>query len=182
MRALNEKLPDGLSQVLVEGSAGRDRLRSSGGGDAPVTRRSGERFTAEALKRIAAESPERLSPNVLLRPVIEAALFPTVAYAAGPGELEYLPQAAPLYAHLGVTAQTPVPRWSGYFLESRVEKVLERYGLSPLDFEGPPGALEARLARDAVPLEIADTLVRLRAEIDLHYERLTTEIGRIDPT
>ncbi len=182
LRALDVQLPDGLSPVLVEGSAGRDRLRSSGGGDDPVTRRSGERFTPEALKRIAAESPERLSPNVLLRPVIEAALFPTVAYAAGPGELEYLPDAAPLYAQLGVTPQTPVPRWSGFLLESRVEKVLERYGLTPADFAGPAGALEARLARDAVPPEIADTLVRLRAELDLHYQRLGTEVARVDPT
>jgi len=176
LRALDVTLPDGLSPVLVEGSAGRDRLRAS------VTRRSGERFTPEALKRIAAESPERLSPNVLLRPVIEAALFPTVAYAAGPGELEYLPDATPLYAHLGVTPQTPVPRWSGLLLESRVEKVLERYGLTADDFQGPPGALEARLARAAVPAEITDTLVRLRAEIDLHYGRLATDIARLDPT
>jgi len=180
LRALDVVLPDGLSPVLVEGSAGRDRLR--GDGDAPVTRRSGERFTPEALERIAAESPERLSPNVLLRPVIEAALFPTVAYAAGPGELEYLPEATPLYERLGVTPQTPVPRWSGLVIESRVEKVLERYGLTPVDFAGPAGALEARFARDAVPPEVADTLVRLRAELDLQYQRLGTEIARLDPT
>ena len=180
LRALDVTLPDGLSPVLVEGSAGRDRLRS--GGDSSVTRRSGERFTPEALKRIAAESPERLSPNVLLRPVIEAALFPTVAYAAGPGELEYLPGAAPLYAHLGVTPQTPVPRWSGRILESRVAKVLERHGLTADDFQGPPGVLEARIARAAVPAEVTDTLTRLRTELDLHYGRLATEIARLDPT
>ena len=180
LRALDVQLPDGLSPVLVEGSAGRDRLRS--GGDAPVTRRSGERFTPAALERVARESPERLSPNVLLRPVIEAALFPTVAYAAGPGELDYLPEAAPLYQHLDVTPQGPVPRWSGVLLESRVEKVLERYHLTPEDFLGVPGALEARLARDAVPPEIAETLVRLRAELDVHYERLATPIARLDPT
>lgn len=180
LRAMDVTLADGLSPVLVEGSAGRDRLR--GDGDGPVTRRSGERFTPAALERIAAESPERLSPNVLLRPVIEAALFPTVTYAAGPAELAYIPEAAPLYARLGVTPQTPVPRWSGLLLDSRVEKVLERHGLTPDDFAGPPGALEARIARDAVPPEIADTLVRLRAELDLHYERLGTEVARVDPT
>jgi len=186
LRALEVQLPDGLSPVLVEGSAGRDRLRASGeggaGADARVTRRSGERFTPAALERIARESPERLSPNVLLRPVIEAALFPTVAYAAGPGELEYLPAAAPLYQHLDVTPQRPVPRWSGVLLESRVEKVLERYHLTSEDFLGPPGALEARLAKDAVPPDIVETLVRLRAELDLHYERLATAIARLDPT
>ena len=185
LRALDVTLADGLSPVLVEGRAGRDRLR--GDGDAFITRRSGERFTRAALERIAAESPERLSPNVLLRPVVEAALFPTVAYAAGPGELEYFPTAAPLYARLGVTPQTPVPRWSGFVLESRVEKVLERHGLTPVDFLGPPGeggggSVEARLAREAMPPELADTLVRLRAELDLHYGRLGTEVARLDPT
>ena len=181
LKGLDVTLPDGLSPVLVEGSAGRDRL-SGGGGGSPVTRRSGERFTRAALERIAAESPDRLSPNVLLRPVIEAALFPTVAYAAGPAELEYLGTAAPLYAQLGVTRQTPVPRWSGLLLEARVEKVLERYALSPDDFAGPPGALEARFARDAIPAEIADTLARLRAELEREYGILATEIARVDTT
>jgi len=67
-------------------------------------------------------------------------------------------------------------------IEARVEKVLERYGLTPADFVGPAGALEARFARDAVPPEVADTLLRLRAELDLHYQRLGTEIARLDPT
>jgi uncharacterized protein YllA (UPF0747 family) len=182
LKGLDLTLPDGLSPVLVEGSAGRDRL--SGGGESAMTRRSGERFTRAALERIAAESPERLSPNVLLRPVIEAALFPTAAYAAGPAELEYLATAAPLYAQLGVTRQTPVPRWSGILLEAKVEKVLERYKLTPADFAGPPGGggLEARFARDAVPAEISDSLVRLRADLDQYYGRLATAIARIDPT
>jgi uncharacterized protein YllA (UPF0747 family) len=180
LRGLDVTLADGLSPVLVEGRAGRDRLRPDG--DAFVTRRSGERFTRAALERLAAEAPERLSPNVLLRPVVEAALFPTVAYAAGPGELEYLPEAAPLYARLGVAPQSPVSRWSGFVVEGRLEKMLERHGLTPADFTGPRGALEARLARESLPPEVADTLVRLRAELDLHFGRLATEVARIDPT
>jgi uncharacterized protein YllA (UPF0747 family) len=180
LRGLDATLPDGLSPVLIEGRAGRDRLRPENG--AFVTRRSGERFTRADLEHIAAETPERLSPNVLLRPVVEAALFPTVAYAAGPGELAYLPDAAPLYERLGVPPQTPVPRWSGLLVETRVEKVLARHGLTPADFGGSAGALEARLAREALPPDVADTLARLRADLDLHYARLGAEVARLDPT
>ena len=52
-----------------------------------MTRRGRERLDLGELQRIAAAEPERLSPNVLLRPVIESALLPTVAYLAGPGEM-----------------------------------------------------------------------------------------------
>src|SRR5207244_11086784 len=90
-------------------SQGRDRLRPAG--DGFVTRRSGERFTRPELERIAAHEPERLSPNVLLRPPVEAALWPTVAYAGGPAELGYLPDAEPLYRALnGVARQTASAR------------------------------------------------------------------------
>ncbi len=184
VKSLDQTLADGLTPVLVEGVQGRDRLRADtgGGGGAFVTRRGGERFTRAALERLAAEEPERLSPNVLLRPVVEAALFPTVAYAAGPGELEYLPQAGPLYRALAVEAQTPVPRWSGVLVEARVDKLLAKHGLALADLQGPPGALEGRLARAALPAEVDGTLSVLRSGIEDDYRRLAQVVEQVDPT
>jgi len=124
-----------------------------------------------------------LSPNVLLRPVIEAALLPTVAYAAGPAELKYLPDAAPLYEALGgVARQAAVPRWSGVIVEGRVEKLMERYGLGLDALDGRPGELEARLVRDAMPGETAEALAGLRRELAERYERLERGVAGIDPT
>jgi bacillithiol synthase len=180
LRALGSTLDDGLSPVLIEAQQGRDRLRPDG--DAFVTRRSGERFTRAELERIAGEDPERLSPNVLLRPVIEAALLPTVAYMAGPGELEYFPGAAPLYRALGVSPQTALPRWSGTLVESRVDKVVEKHGLKMDDFAGPPGDVEGRLVRDQLPPEVAATLESLKEEIRSAYGRVSDGARRVDPT
>ncbi len=180
LRGLGETLDDGLTPVLVEGKLGRDRLRQDGGDF--VTRRSGERFTKAQLEQIAAGSPERLSPNVLLRPLIEAALFPTVAYVGGPGEMEYLPESAPLFSRLGVAPQAHIPRWSGVILESRVEKVLTKHGLTPDDFAGPPGALEARLARADLPPDLAAALATLRAELESRYAAIGNAVQHVDPT
>ncbi|HXM37154.1 MAG TPA: bacillithiol biosynthesis BshC [Gemmatimonadales bacterium] len=180
LRGLDVTLPDGLTPVLVEGRAGRDRLRAEG--TAFVTRRSGERFTRADLERVAAETPERLSPNVLLRPVVEAALFPTVAYLGGPGEMAYLPDAAPVFARLDVTQPAPVPRWSGLIVEARVEKVLERHGLAPGDFDGKPGALEARVAREALPADVADMLTQLRGDVEARFAQIGDAVKRLDPT
>ena len=180
VKGLDVTLPDGYAPVFVEAGQGRDRLQRDG--DAFVTRRSGERFTRAQLERIAADAPERLSPNVLLRPAVEAALLPTVAYAAGPAELRYLPDAAPLYAALGVTAQAPVPRWSGVLVEGRVSRPMERYGLDLTAFDGKPGELEARLVRDELPPETVATLATLRASIEEQYARLQAAATKIDPT
>src|SRR5439155_289167 len=161
LKGLDLTLSDGYTPVFVEARQGRDRLQRDG--EAYVTRRSGERFTRTELERIAVEAPERLSPNVLLRPVVEAALLPTVGYAAGPAELKYLQDAVPLYDALGVTRQPPVPRWSGVIVEGRVEKLMERHGIDLAAFDGKPGELEARLVRHELPPETVATLAALKS-------------------
>src|SRR2546427_6731630 len=90
---LDHTLADGYTPVFVEAAQGRDRLEANG--DAYRTRRSGERFSRADLERLVRGAPERLSPNVLLRPVVEAALLPTLAHAARPPQLQYLRRAAP---------------------------------------------------------------------------------------
>jgi len=170
---------DGATLVMLEGRLGRDRLIRDGEGF--VTRRGGERFSMAQVEAIAATEPARLSPNVLLRPVIESALLPTVAYAGGPGELRYLPLAEPLYERLGVHRQTPVARWSGMLVEPRVERALEKFGAS-LDELLAPGAIEARLARDQLPPAALGALSDLRVAIDRSYDALGESAASIDPT
>ena len=180
LKALDETLPDGLTPVMVEGRLGRDRVRKDG--NAFVLRRSGERLTRSELEKIAAETPEKLSPNVLLRPVIEAALFPTLAYVGGPGEMEYLPEAAPLFSSLGVAAQAHVPRWSGVIIEARVDKILSKHGLTLADFDSQPGTLETRIAKAELPRELADSLNALRADVESRFARISGEVQQLDPT
>jgi uncharacterized protein YllA (UPF0747 family) len=180
LRGLDVTLEDGLTPVLVEGKLGRDRVRKDG--DEFVLRRSGERCTRAQLERIATDTPERLSPNVLLRPVIEAALFPTLAYVGGPGEMEYLPEAAPLFSSLGVAPQAHVPRWSGIIIEARVEKVLNKHGLTPADFDSQPGTLETRIAKAELPPELAESLKALRDDVESRFARITGEVQQLDPT
>lgn len=182
LAGLERTLDDGLTPVMVEARDGRDRLRRDDA--AWVTRRSGERFERADLERIAATEPERLSPNVLLRPVVEAVLFPTVAYVAGPAELGYLPDAAPLYAVAGdgVMPQTPVPRWSGMILETRIERALQKHGLAPADLAAAPGPLERQLAREALPVELVDALRAARRHLEEDYAALGRGAAAVDPT
>jgi bacillithiol biosynthesis cysteine-adding enzyme BshC len=171
---------DGASLVMLEASQGRDRLIRDGGGF--VTRRSKERFTLAALEQIAAAEPTRLSPNVLLRPVVESALLPTVAYLGGPGELRYLTVTPPIYQHLDVYRQRPLPRWSGVLVEPRVDRVLDKFGITLEDLATPSGSLESRLVRSQLPGEANEALASLRAALDEGYRKLHDVAVEIDPT
>jgi uncharacterized protein YllA (UPF0747 family) len=105
-----------------------------------------------------------------------------VAYVAGPGELAYQPQSAPLYAPLDVTPQAFVPRWSGLIIEARIGKVLEKFGLEPGDLSLPEGQLEQRLVRGDMPAEAQAALAALRQTLPREYDALRDAAARVDPT
>jgi bacillithiol biosynthesis cysteine-adding enzyme BshC len=179
-RTSGVSIGDGASLVMLEASQGRDRLIRDG--DDFITRRSKERFSLAALEKIGASEPTRLSPNVLLRPVVESALLPSVTYLGGPGELRYLAVTPPIYQHLGVHRQKPLPRWSGMLIEARVDRVLEKFGISLDDLTAPAGPLESRLVRSQLSPEALDALAALRAALDEGYRKLHDIAVGIDPT
>jgi uncharacterized protein YllA (UPF0747 family) len=171
---------EGATLVMLEGVQGRDRLVLSDGEF--VTRRGREAFSLDDLQQLAAAEPERLSPNVLLRPVIESALLPTVAYMAGPAELAYLGLTLPIYQRMRIPRQLALPRWSGLLIEPRVERVLQKFNLEITDLLEPAGMLESRLIRSQLPDEAVRALTTLRAAIEAGYESLENSATEIDPT
>jgi uncharacterized protein YllA (UPF0747 family) len=103
----------------------------------------------------------RLTPNVLLRPVVEHEILPTVAYVAGPGELAYFAQVGPVASALSPEAPIAVPRWSCTLIEPQVEELMRRLGATERELV-PEGALESRLALGALDADATSALARLR--------------------
>lgn len=171
---------DGATLVMLEGAQGRDRLVARLPGF--QTRRSQEQFSLAEIERMAAQEPGRFSPNVLLRPAIESALLPTVAYLAGPGELRYLALAEAIYPALSIPLQRPLPRWSGVLVDARVDRVLGKFHATLAELMEPGQKLEARVVRDQLPPEAGRALAELRAALTSGYETLARVAAGIDPT
>jgi uncharacterized protein YllA (UPF0747 family) len=112
----------------------------------------------DQLRAVEAAS---LTPNVLLRPVVERAIMPTVAYVAGPGEIAYFAQVSAVAGALDVPVPLVVPRWSSTILEPRIERLLDRLGVRREEL-AEPHAVESRLARAAIPNEITAAIEGLR--------------------
>ena len=136
---------------------------------------------AELLRQIDA-TPESFSANVLLRPVMQDYLLPTLAYTGGAAEIAYFAQGGVVYqALLGRT--TPVlPRFSATVIQAKAQALLERYHLSLADlFEGTE-RLRERLAAQVLSKDIRGSFERSNAELERSLLSIREALGRLDPT
>jgi bacillithiol synthase len=92
-------------------------------------RNSKRRFENEELLNLLQESPELFSPNVVLRPICQDYLLPTVAYVGGPGEISYFAQFKPVYQHYGITMPVIFPRASVTILENKISKFMNTFNV-----------------------------------------------------
>jgi bacillithiol biosynthesis cysteine-adding enzyme BshC len=139
-------------------------------------------YTAEEFAALALEKPERFSPNVTLRAVVQDYLLPTIAYYGGAAEIAYFAQTAEVYRVLERPATPILPRSSLTMIERHTGRVLERYDLTLADFfEGIDPVIkrvvEEHLAADSAKL-FADAEQNMNHELD----RLRQELSTIDPT
>jgi len=171
---------EGGANLFLEGSQGRDRLFVEGAG--LRMRREGRVLTQEELDREAGAAPDRLSPNVLLRPVVESTLVPTLAYVAGPGEIAYLAQTAPVFAAHGIRPPVVHPRLSASVIESRVGKVLRKFDLELADLARPHHEVVGRVIRDDLPPAVREALGKMRGDIARGSKELQKAVLEVDPT
>lgn len=114
-----------------------------------------------------------LSPNVLLRPVVERRIMPTVAYVGGPGEVAYFAQVGAVAEALGAAIPLVVPRWSATVVEPVVDRMLGRLGMVYDDVRAPHVA-ERRIGERALAAPVRDALASLRKSVDERMDELTS--------
>ena len=158
------------------------------GARVPVHRANGgfqvgkEKLSPEALTARITAQPEQFSANVLLRPVVQDYLLPTLAYVGGPAEVAYFAQASVVYEELLGRVTPVVPRLSATLLEPRVKRLLDRYRLAlPDTFHGGDQLQEA-LARHSLPPDLDSRFDSAGAALAESLQSVTTALSDFDPT
>ncbi|HXH06919.1 MAG TPA: bacillithiol biosynthesis BshC, partial [Vicinamibacterales bacterium] len=136
----------------------------------------------DVLRREAAERPERFSPNVLLRPIVQDALFPTIAYVAGPSELAYLGQLRDVYAHFDVPMPLVYPRASATILDSAAIRFLTRYDLPLADLQPQDESALNRLLQAQLPPSVERTLDEAQQAVATTMAAVIEAVTAVDPT
>jgi bacillithiol biosynthesis cysteine-adding enzyme BshC len=139
-------------------------------------------FSRDELLQQIAEAPERFSPNVLLRPLVQDHLFPTVAYVGGPAEVAYFGQISALYSLLDRPAPAIWPRASFTLLDESALAVARRYQLELEDCFAGKEHLTEKMLRVTNGLRESRILEELRGRIESELGQLKPEMVEIDAT
>jgi bacillithiol biosynthesis cysteine-adding enzyme BshC len=171
---------EGGVNLFLEGPAGRERLYRLEGGYR--LRASGEQLSADQIRERVAADPRALSPNVLMRPVVESALFPTLSYVGGPGEIAYFGQLREYFAAHGIAMPVVFPRWAATPVETKIRKVLDKFGLDVAALERPFHEIAGDVAREEVPAEVRAALGKLRGALNAGLADLKRAATVVDKT
>lgn len=87
-------------------------------------------FTKEEMLSFATEHPEKLSNNVVTRPLMQETLFPTLAFIAGPGEISYWAELKKAFEECHMKMPPIIPRLNITLLEREHESDLEEMQIS----------------------------------------------------
>jgi bacillithiol synthase len=126
--------------------------------------------------------PERFSANVLLRPVIQDYLLPTLCYTGGPSEIAYFAQVEVVYRSL-LGRVTPVaPRVSATVIEPRQAKLLQRYQMTLADAFRGPEKLREQVSARALPQSILTSFDGAASHLEQAIALIEDPLKKLDPT
>jgi len=136
----------------------------------------------DELLQIAMERPEQLSPNVILRPIAQDTLLPTVAYVGGPSEVAYNAQLSPVYEYFGVVQPVIYPRASGSIVAERTERTMEKYQVEFARIFENPDAVVARVLEQVADVKLDQVFEEAKIKIHQALHEMKFGLVEVDAT
>lgn len=138
-------------------------------------------ITDEVISRIRS-NPERFSPNVFLRPILQDALLPTLAYVGGPGEVAYYAQMKTLYEAMGRSMPVILPRVSATLIEPNIRRFLDESTLAIREYHGRSEDVEAAVMRSSDAPDVDAFVQTWKDELEAIHASKGDFVADIDPT
>jgi bacillithiol biosynthesis cysteine-adding enzyme BshC len=141
-----------------------------------------EEISHSELQSVLADRPLEFSPNVLLRPLVQDTLLPTLAYVAGPSELAYLAQARSIYHAFDRPQPIVFPRAGFTLLDSRTDRLMEKYKLSLPDVWQGEEILGQKIAAIGFAEGWSEHFDQSERDLEHILTRLQGDIEKLDAT
>jgi bacillithiol biosynthesis cysteine-adding enzyme BshC len=141
-----------------------------------------EEVPSQELARLADTSPEMFSPNVLLRPVVQDYVLPTLAYVGGSAEVAYFAQAGVVYEKLAGRITPILPRFSATLIEPKPQALLEKYNFALTEvFQGPEG-LQQAIGSQMLPPNLQSSFDQVATVVERSMKLVRESLAQLDKT
>ena len=164
--------------ALFQLNGGRETIQVDGDQFVVGDRRETKAQLIDRVRR----SPEHFSPNVLLRPLVQDTLFPTVCYVAGPNELAYLGQLGGVYAAFGIPMPLMQQRATATLVDSNAMRFLSRHEFPLESLRAQDEAALNELLESQLPPTVEASLHDAVRAVDERMGILAHEVPQIDAT
>lgn len=139
-------------------------------------------WTEEELIDEIEKYPEKFSPNVFIRPLLQDSLLPVVCYVAGPGELAYYAQMKDFYTVFGMKMPMIQPRFSSTLLESNIDRIMEKLPFHIGDYDRRIEDLESEYIESVNDVDVEKIFNDWKKKVEKITEIKKSEIEQVDPT
>lgn len=137
-------------------------------------------FSPEEMKKLAEEHPEKISPNVALRPLYQETILPNLAYLGGPSELAYWLQLKGVFEHYGEAFPLLLPRNLALVVTESLKKRMEKLGVTAEELYLDDAAL-----KKAFVVKNSENSLSLKTEeeaVTQAFAEIISKAKEVDPT
>ena len=138
------------------------------------------KFSEEELLNLLDQSPEKFSPNVILRPLYQEIILPNLAYIGGPAEIVYWLQLKNIFKHYQVPFPILIPRNFAIIISRTIKNKINKLGLSNqdlfLDVEKLKGRFAKSLSKNDLSLDLE------KKSVDSIFSEIKAKASKIDKT
>ncbi|MBP1992807.1 bacillithiol biosynthesis cysteine-adding enzyme BshC [Paenibacillus eucommiae] len=194
---LSAALQLGRSQVEAAGYVPQAEVAENGanlfifeGDRRLLLQRDGELFadkkktfsiSQEELGQLAQNQPERLSNNVLTRPLMQEFLFPVLATVLGPGEIAYWGLTGEAFHLFGMKMPVVAPRLEFTLVEGTLQKHLSKYDLTLEDIRFRFEEKQQQWLESQDKLNLAQRFDGVKDSFRESYSPLVESLAAINP-
>ncbi|MGI8788412.1 MAG: bacillithiol biosynthesis cysteine-adding enzyme BshC [Pyrinomonadaceae bacterium] len=160
----------------------RQALRKNTENSKLEVQNSKREFEQSELIEIARNSPRNLSPNALLRPVVQDYLLPTLLYFGGAAEVAYFAQNSVIYEILNRPV-TPIRHRASYtIIEPKHARTLRKYQINFTDLFGGKEKILTEIVEKYINTETARVFAETEEIINAQLNRLEGNLSNNEPT
>jgi len=130
-------------------------------------------FTLDEMMEIAREHPEKLSNNVVTRPIMQEMVFPVLSFIAGPGEIAYWGSLKTAFELFDMKMPVIMPRISVSIVNANTQSLFEKLSFTIEDvWDGSLQEAKLNYINSNRNEEVPRLIEEIKEELQEKYDKL----------